>query len=189
MHRSPPLSRRPVLVSRAVLVGSFLGALAAGCRPEDPKGGPDTGELEEEAEAPRETREPEPEPEESASGPDVLPFQECEDAPKFNTIDVDDFDIQRDRATLSGTYYRCGTWGFEESTEQCYESSQDLSNGISNSLTEALVEYFGGLVNVDCDSDVEVTCGPLYPDVVYEMFDDGEFRCCFLIDLDVECRY
>ena len=117
----------------------------------------------------------------------MLPFEECPDATKFNSIDMDDFEFDRNSATLSGTYYRCGTWNFEAELEECYESSQAISNAISDSITEMVIEFYGSLVDVDCDSDVHISCGPIPPEEVYEMFDDDEFRCCFLVDVEATC--
>lgn len=119
--------------------------------------------------------------------PEPLPFEDCPEADQLNSIDMNDFDFSGSTGTFQGTYYRCGTWGIEENSEECYTDTVEVIAGIEEYFLDMALDYVGGFGNVSCDSEIDIACGPIYPEAVYETFDDDKFRCCFLAEIDVTC--
>ena len=115
-----------------------------------------------------------------------LPFEECPDVPLLGSIDSGDISVSGTSATLQGEYLRCATWDAESEAEACYTDTNAVVAAIEEVLYDLLLDELG-LFGVSCDSSIVLTCGPLYPEAVYEAVGDDTFRCCFVADIGVTC--
>jgi hypothetical protein len=148
-----------------------------------------TGKVQDTGEPPEEVEEEEEEVVvEDVELPEPLDFQECPEADSLQTLDASDLVLRGTEATASGTFMRCATWGFEQDAEACYADQSKLIDSIEKYLYELGFEALGGVLPVDCDVDVQTTCGPWYPEAVAEVFGDDEFRCCYNVDISATCR-
>jgi hypothetical protein len=41
--------------------------------------------------------------------------------------------------------------------------------------------------SVDCDLDMDVVCGPIYPNEANETFGDKELQCCYFVAFEAIC--
>jgi hypothetical protein len=119
--------------------------------------------------------------------PEPLPFEECPPVDRLSTLSSDDLQISGSSATVSGTYLTCGTWGLEEEAQACYTDTNEVVVAVQETVVDLALDLVGGLFDVDCDSTVAVVCGPIPPEAVALLFEDGRFRCCFNVELEATC--
>jgi hypothetical protein len=119
--------------------------------------------------------------------PDPLPFEECPPVDRLSTLSSDDLQISGSSASVSGTYLTCGTWGMEEEAQACYTDTNEVVVSVQETVLDLALSLVGGLLDVECDSNVEVVCGPLPPEAVAALYEDGRFRCCFNVELQATC--
>ncbi len=118
--------------------------------------------------------------------PEPLPFEECPPTDQLKDLRIRDFEVDGLSVSYSGTLLTCGTWGLEEDLKACYTKSVDVIAAVEEDLLELGAEALGGL-GVACDASVDVICGPIPPEAQEELFDDGRFRCCFNVEVSLEC--